>query len=261
MYQVDLLIQGFPGRAVCHGGLGWSTVSLLRGHGRIALLDVGAFGIRRELGKQLQAQGVRPEEVTDVILTHAHYDHAVNFTLFPNATVWIGDEELRWAASQPPGFNPLPELYVRELLTRDRVQRISAGDEPLPGLQSVAAPGHTPGHLIFVLAANSPPVIFTGDSAKNRAELMSGEVDATGNASDSRQTLATIWAHWRAEPGTVLIPGHDLAMRLGADGQPEYMGERKAAIAVWFSESIHVMQTIDLCCDTGFGAAYRNTET
>ncbi len=258
MYQLDLLIQGFPGRAVCHGGLGWSTVSLLRGQGRVALLDVGAFGIRRELAKQLADHGVKAEDVTDVILTHAHYDHAVNFTLFPNATVWIGDEELRWAASQPPGFNPLPELYVRELLTRDKVQRINAGDEPLPGLKAVAAPGHTPGHLIFILEANSPPVIFTGDSAKNRAELLCGEVDATFNAAQSKQTIETIWAAWRAVPGTVLIPGHDLSMRLDAAGQPEYLGERRAAVAAWFSESIHESTTIDLCCGPGFGPSYRN---
>ena len=85
MYQIDVLIQGFPGKAVCHGGLGWSTVSLIRGEGRVVLLDVGAFGIRRELSKQLQNRGVSPEDVTDVVLTHAHYDHAVNFTLFPKA--------------------------------------------------------------------------------------------------------------------------------------------------------------------------------
>ena len=118
------------------------------------------------------------------------------------------------------------ELYVPELFTRGRVQRISAGD-----------------------------------SVKNRAELMSGEINATENASDSRQTLATIWARWRAEPGTQLIPGHELAMRLGANGQPDYMDERKVAIAVWFSKSIRVMRTIDLCCYSGFGTAYRSTST
>ena len=75
------------------------------------------------------------------------------------------------------------------------------------------------------------------------------------------QTISTVWAHWRAGPATLLSPGHDLAMRLGTDGQPEYMGEPKAAIAVWFSESIHVMRTIDLCGDSGIGTAYRNTET
>lgn len=260
MYQLDLLIQGFPGRAVCHGGLGWSTVSLLRGQGRVALLDVGAFGVRRELAEQLKVHGVKADEVTDVILTHAHYDHAVNFTLFPNATVWIGDEELRWAAGQPAGFNPLPELYVRELLTRDKVRRISAGDEPLPGLKALAAAGHTPGHLIYVLQANTPPVIFTGDSAKNRAELLSGEVDATENMGQSQETLAMIWAQWRAEPGTLLIPGHDLSMRLNTLGQPEYIGERKAAIAAWFSESIHQTTNIDLCGVAGFGPNYRNSE-
>ena len=40
-YEIDVLIQGFPGRMVCHGGLGWSTVALVRGEGRVALVDVG----------------------------------------------------------------------------------------------------------------------------------------------------------------------------------------------------------------------------
>ena len=30
-YEIDVLIQGFPGRMVCHGGLGWSTIALIRG--------------------------------------------------------------------------------------------------------------------------------------------------------------------------------------------------------------------------------------
>ena len=100
MVQVDVLVQGFPGRSVCHGGLGWSTIALLRGEGRVVLIDVGAFGIRRELKKQLKARGIEPAQVTDVVLTHAHYDHSVNFTLFPNARLWIGEQELAWAAAQ-----------------------------------------------------------------------------------------------------------------------------------------------------------------
>jgi hypothetical protein len=87
---------------------------------------------------------------------------------------------------------------------------------------------------------------------------LSGEVDATANAQQSSETLAMIWSQWRAVPGTVLIPGHDLSMRLDSAGNPEYMGERKAAIAAWFSESIHTMTTINLCCDAGFGDNYRN---
>jgi glyoxylase-like metal-dependent hydrolase (beta-lactamase superfamily II) len=246
MYQVDVLVQGYPGRAVCHGGLGWSTVTLLRDGARTILVDVGAFGVRKELAKQLRARNVDPAAVTDVVLTHAHYDHSVNFTLFPNATVWIGAEELAWASRQPPGFNPLPELYVRELATAERVRRIAYGDEFLPGLKALASPGHTPGHLLFYLSTNAVPLLFTGDAAKNRAELLSGHVDSSEDFATSEATLDTIWSVWREHPGTILVPGHDLSMRLDAAGRPEFIGERKAAIAAWFGEALELTTTIDL---------------
>ncbi|WP_459574027.1 MBL fold metallo-hydrolase [Cupriavidus sp. 8B] len=41
---------------------------------------MGAFGVRRHLLHQLEAHAVKPDEITDVVLTHAHYDHAVNYT-------------------------------------------------------------------------------------------------------------------------------------------------------------------------------------
>lgn len=246
MYQVDVLVQGYPGRSVCHGALGWSTVTLLRGGGRTILMDAGAFGVRKELAKQLRARSVEPAAVTDVVLSHAHYDHAVNFTLFPDATVWIGAEELAWAARQPPGFNPLPELYVRELASSDRVRRLAGGDEFLPGLKALASPGHTPGHLLFLLAGGPAPVLFTGDAAKNRAELLSGKVDSSEDFAASEATVRAIWSLWREAPGTLLVPGHDLGMRLDAAGRPEYVGGREAAIAAWFAEDLARTTVIDL---------------
>jgi N-acyl homoserine lactone hydrolase len=246
-YEVDVLIHGFPGRATCHGGLGWSTITLLRGAGRTVLVDVGAFGVRKPLARQLAARGVRPEDVTDVVLTHAHYDHAVNFTLFPKATVWIGDDELRWAAAAPPGFNPLPELYVRELSQSPRVRRLSADDDFLPGLQALAALGHTPGHLIFTAEGAESLVLFTGDAAKNRAELLSRQVADSDDMDESLASIDRIWQCWKARPGTVLIPGHDLPMRLDAAGAPQYIGEREAGISAWFAEDFGQTSFIDLC--------------
>lgn len=244
--KLDILIQGFPGRAVCHGGLGWSTVALLRGGGRTILVDVGAFGVRKPLLRQLTACGVAPSDVTDVVLTHAHYDHAVNYTLFPDATVWIGADELAWAAEQPPGFNPLPELYVQALSTSSRVRRVKDGDTLLPGLTALAAPGHTPGHLLFYLTASELPVLFTGDAAKNRAELMSMHVHDSEDHAASENSLGKIWDVWRQVPGTLLIPGHDLSMRL-ENGRPEYVGERRASISAWFNEDLESPAVIDLC--------------
>ena len=247
MYDVDVLVQGYPGKSLCHGGLGWSTIALLRGQGRTILVDVGAFGVRRELAKQLRSRDVRADAVTDVVITHAHYDHSVNFTLFPNATVWIGSGELEWAAAQPPGFDPLPELYVRELVASPRVKRIENGQTFLPGMTALAAPGHTPGHLLFLLEGEGKRILFTGDAAKNRAELLSHDPEATDDRATARASIDLIWSEWRKAPGTILVPGHDLSMRLDAKGDPEYIGERKAGIAAWFDESVELSTTIDLC--------------
>jgi len=249
MYRIDVLVQGFPGKSVCHGGLGWSTIALLRGGGRCILIDVGAFGVRKHLAKQLAAQGVKPEDVTDVVLTHAHYDHAVNFTLFPRATVWIGEEELRWASAQPPGFDPLPELYVAALNRNPDVRRIRDGEEFLPGLHAMLAPGHTPGCLVFHLTANETPVIFTGDAAKNRAELICGRADMSEDEAATGRSIAAIWELWRKVPGTLVIPGHDLTLRLDENGRPDYVGTRAAAIAAWFGEDIEQITRFELRCD------------
>jgi len=48
-YELDILVQGYPGKSVCHGGLGWSTIVLLLGAGRVALVDVGTFSHRTNL--------------------------------------------------------------------------------------------------------------------------------------------------------------------------------------------------------------------
>ena len=247
-YQVDVLIQGFPGRAVCHGGLGWSTVTLIRGESRTILLDVGAFGMRKPLERRLKEFGIDPQDVTDVVLTHAHYDHLVNFTLFPNAKIWIGKVELEWAASQPPGFNPLPELYVQELVHSNRVSKLASGEEFIPDIHAYAVPGHTPGHLLFVLNNGENDILFTGDSAKNRAELLSHKVVDTDDVTQSAHSIELIWRYWRQRPGNLLIPGHDLSMVLDDKDQPCYLGEREASMRVWFSESIEHSDLIDLTC-------------
>jgi N-acyl homoserine lactone hydrolase len=266
MYRIDVLIQGYPGKSLCHGGLGWSTIALLRGGGRTILIDVGSFAVRPEFNRQLQAADCAPESVTDVVLTHAHWDHSVNYTLFPQADLWIGRAEMDWATSVEPGFNPLPELYVRDLAQHPRLHLLEDGQAFLPGLTAHLCPGHTPGCLVYRLdgsddrsaagrgglnrslsgSGNEVPVVFSGDAAKNRAELLSMATDMTMDAGASRASLDRIWGLWKQEPGTLLIPGHDLTMRLDARGRPEYIGQRRAGIAAWFTEDLEVMQEFDI---------------
>lgn len=244
-YNLDILVQGYPGKSVCHGSLGWSTIALLRGEGRVALVDVGSFNQRTLIQKQLAAHGLAPADVTDVILTHSHHDHSINWVMFPKARIHIGGGELDWSLKEPWGTSPVPELYVRELAGSPQLVRIAAGQEVLPGIVTHHAPGHTPGHLIFVIAGAERDVIFTGDAAKNRVELLTFEADMTYDPAVTRASIELMWRLWRQKPGTVLVPGHDLPMVL-KDDKPTFLGERKAAIASWFGETLDQTTTISL---------------
>ena len=244
-YEVEIAVQGYPGKAVCHGGLGWSTIALLRGHGRVALIDTGAFGQRNLIRERLAANNLTLADVTDVLLTHSHWDHSINWVMFPNAKIYIDGDELAWSLKEPWGTTPVPELYVRELDKSPQLIRISAGATTIPGIATFAAPGHTPGHVFFMLAGKMRDIIFTGDSAKNRAEILSRSADMTYDQSVSRRSIEGIWELWRKRPGTVLVPGHDVPMVL-ENGEPKYLAPREGGIASWFGETLDQLKMFDL---------------
>jgi glyoxylase-like metal-dependent hydrolase (beta-lactamase superfamily II) len=244
-YAVDVVIQGYPGKTVCHGGLGWSTIVLLRGRGRVALIDTGGMGVRRLLIERLAQRGLTPRDVTDLLLTHAHHDHMLNWTMVQHARIVIGAQELAWAAKEPWGETPVPELYVRELQGWPTLHAAADGEEVMPGITAHVAPGHTPGHLIYVLKGSERDVIFTGDAAKNRAELICGRTDMTYDPAVSGASVAAIWMLWRSRPGNVVVPGHDIPMVL-KDGLPDYLAAREAGIKAWFGDDIETLTSIEL---------------
>jgi glyoxylase-like metal-dependent hydrolase (beta-lactamase superfamily II) len=236
-FEIDIVVQGFPGKSVCHGGLGWSTVALIRGRGRVALVDAGSFGMRRMLIERLAKRGLTPRGVTDVLLTHSHHDHSVNWTLFNRSRIVIGAKELEWSVKEPWGETPVPELYMRELQTWPTLHKAAEGEEVFPAMTAHIAPGHTPGHLVYVLAGSERDVIFTGDAAKNRAEMLSRNTDMTEDAAQSAASINAIWDIWRRRPGNILVPGHDVPMVLDGDNV-KYLGTREAAIKAWFGDGL-----------------------
>jgi glyoxylase-like metal-dependent hydrolase (beta-lactamase superfamily II) len=244
-WDIDILVQGFPGKSVCHGGLGWSSVVLLRRQGRVALIDCGTFSMRNLIIDGLARRGLKPADVTDLLLTHSHWDHSINWTLFRHARIVLGKVEIDWALKQPWGETPVPELYVERLNTWPTLVTANEGDEVLPGMTAHIAPGHTPGCLVFILKGLEKDVIFTGDAAKNRAELVSGTTDMTYDAAVSRATIEMIWGHWRRKTGSLVVPGHDLPMTQEG-GRISYLGTREAAISCWYGDDMETTTTFKL---------------
>ena len=244
-YEIEIAVQGYPGKAVCHGGLGWSTIALLRGHDRVALIDTGSFGQRHLILQRLNANGLVPADVTDVLLTHSHWDHSINWVMFPNARIYIDGDELAWSLREPWGTTPVPELYVRELDASKQLVRIAQGATTIPGIATHSAPGHTPGHVFFMLEGKTRDIIFTGDAAKNRAEILSRSADMSYDQSVSKRSIESIWELWRKRSGTVLVPGHDVPMVL-ENGEPKYLAPRESGIAAWFGETLDQLKIFDL---------------
>ncbi|HEY8614024.1 MAG TPA: MBL fold metallo-hydrolase, partial [Roseomonas sp.] len=245
-WTMETLLQGYPGKSKFHGGLGWSTVALARGpEGRIALLDTGGFGARRRLLTQLAAAGVAPEQVTDLLLTHLHYDHCINWPMFPRATLHVGAAELEAALALPDGDPLYPEFTIRELARHARLRRLQDGETGLPGITCFTAPGHTLHHLVFVLEGE-PPTIFSADVAKNRSELTTGRADMTLDAAAHADSIARLNAAWRAVPGTLLLPGHDLPLLLDEAGRMIAQGDRACSIDAWFGGTLDDVTHFDL---------------
>ncbi|MEV4737631.1 MULTISPECIES: MBL fold metallo-hydrolase [unclassified Microbacterium] len=216
MYTLHSLVDGFPGKSSSHGAFGWSSLWLLQDEERRVLVDAGPPAYIPLIHAGLAELGLTTADITDVLVTHLHWDHVGNFTMYPNATTWVGEDEMAWAATQPPGTPFVPDLHVQELQRRtEGVERMRDGQEVLPGITAIASPGHTPGHLAFHVEAADRSHVFAGDAVKNVFELNTLRVDSTMDADASRASVDRLRSLIRDTDG-LLIPGHDVA--LGLDG-------------------------------------------
>jgi len=228
-YRAHPIVEGFPGKSSSHGGFGWSSLWLLDDGERRVLVDAGQPAYIPLIHEGLDDLGLTPGDVPDVLLTHLHWDHVANFTMFPNATTWVGEKELAWAADQPAGTKFIPDLHVQELLRRTAgVEQISPGREILPGIHVLASPGHTPNHLAFFAEHTPDRMIFAGDSVKNIHELTTMHADSSMDVALSESTIDRLRS-LLADTSGVLVPGHDVGLTL-VHGEVRRMRPQNAAI-------------------------------
>lgn len=206
-WQVDLVFTGVPARSERHGSLGWSTVVLIRCPGHAVLVDVGGPAYRPLIRRRLRDLGVDADEITELLLTHCHWDHVSNEELFPSAAMYMSAAELEWGSGLPNSDAYVSSRHVRALGRRSCIVPIMAEGEVLPGVYALSTPGHTPGHVSYLVQGIAGPLVMAGDAVKTLRELETGipeiAVDC-GEGSRSISRLGSLMITDRAR----LVLGH-----------------------------------------------------
>ncbi|MDX8350855.1 MBL fold metallo-hydrolase [Cognatiyoonia sp. IB215182] len=160
------------------------NVTLLQTSDRNVLFDVGAgpefMSSAGFLMDALDAQGLAPEDITDVVFTHAHPDHIWGLLddfddlLFSDARYMIGQTEWDYW-TDPATVDTIGEARTafavgaarRLARIEDAVTFFRDGEEIMPGVAARATFGHTPGHMAFEVRQGSEALMILGDCIGN----------------------------------------------------------------------------------------------
>ncbi len=119
----------------------------------------------------LAAEGLGPKDISLVINTHLHYDHAGHNTMFPDAEIIAQKKELDYARN-PPRF--LVGGYIRSFFETPNLKTIDGPKDIVDGVRVMPTPGHTAGHQSVILEMNGNRYVFTGDVSPVRENWESG---------------------------------------------------------------------------------------
>ncbi len=178
--------------------------------------DEQSSGFSRKFGipywispvRMLAELGVKPEEITDIVITHAHFDHMGSIGQYPNANLFIQKSELMaWYEfiALPKRFGYMTAIIdpdnLRTALEASIAHRVTLidGDKDniLPGIHARLGPGHTPGHQFIVAETGRGRLVVSGDCVYSRRQVLGRDNDgvyaplnnATGDVWDQLKTI------------------------------------------------------------------------
>jgi glyoxylase-like metal-dependent hydrolase (beta-lactamase superfamily II) len=173
-----------------------------------------------DLPANLARNGVKPEDVDLVLLTHLHIDH-IGWTVqndevyFPNATIRFGAQDLDQfvRTKEPDGFTA-PVIQVLE--SKGKVDPISSDGEVAPGISTVHSPGHTLGHRHVVISSGDQRALLLGDAVACPIQLEDSDWSAMSDI-DPKLSARSREALYRELEGTndVAAPSHFPGLEFG----------------------------------------------
>ena len=221
-FPVAGLVQGAEGTRKTDIAM---MVWLVRGGGHNVVVDSGFY--RPQFFKSWKVNdfvrpdeavaraGVKAADVTDVILTHAHWDHADGADLFPNAQIWIQKEEYAYytgAAWQPGGKHGGIEREDMQFLLAANIaghlHLVDGDQEILPGIRVWTGGRHTWASQFVSAISKNGTVVLASDNAYLYENLdkhlpIAQTFDAKSNLA-AQEHMKQIASSTR-----LIVPGHD----------------------------------------------------
>ena len=147
---------------------------------KLVLIDAGGAKLlgpsAGRLPLCLAAAGITPEQIDEVYITHMHGDHLHGTVtpeggrLFPNAVIRIAKEDVdHWGNPQVEAAAPDNQkgrfVAAKRAIAAygDRIKPFALGEELTPGIRSVSAVGHTPGHSCYMVESGGAKLLLLGD--------------------------------------------------------------------------------------------------
>lgn len=164
----------------------------------------------------LKEIGVDSSDISNVLITHLHWDHFGGYTYYPKATFYVHKREWEFATGKFRNTKVIRDFYEKnvleaskKLLNNGQLKLVEGYFQLNSSIHIVPIGGHTPGSQVICVNVDGNPLLFCGDLGyfyKNFEDKNPPMINL--NIPESLEAYSKLEEIVNSEKG-VIIPGHD----------------------------------------------------